>query len=193
MAGFLQVILALLRVEVRGLLRHFLHRSSQCPRSSQWWPMDRKGRKSYGKRVDLCEAFCKSASWAEHTQVLHTRRWWGVIQGVHSDGSSGGHIWQSLSISNSERENAKPRSWLFLLLPSNHISRGWILEQGILHFLPPFSLSSCLNSWSTISRPSLREASMAVHAFYPSTWEAEAGEFKVNLVYVVSSRRARAI
>jgi hypothetical protein len=37
---------------------------------------------------------------------------------------------------------------------------------------------------------------MVVHAFNPSTWEAEAGrslEFKASLVYRVSSRTARAI
>jgi hypothetical protein len=37
---------------------------------------------------------------------------------------------------------------------------------------------------------------MVVHAFNPSTWEAEAGgflEFKASLVYKVSSRTARAI
>jgi hypothetical protein len=37
---------------------------------------------------------------------------------------------------------------------------------------------------------------VVVHAFNPSTWEAEAGgsfEFEANLVYKVSSRTARAI
>jgi hypothetical protein len=37
---------------------------------------------------------------------------------------------------------------------------------------------------------------VVVHAFNPSTWEAEAGgfsEFKASLVYRVSSRTARAI
>ena len=37
---------------------------------------------------------------------------------------------------------------------------------------------------------------MVVHAFNPSTWEAEAGEFlssEASLVYKVSSRTARAI
>jgi hypothetical protein len=33
---------------------------------------------------------------------------------------------------------------------------------------------------------------MVVHAFNPSTWEAEAGEFEASLVYRVSSRTAKA-
>ena len=35
---------------------------------------------------------------------------------------------------------------------------------------------------------------IVVHTFNPSTWEAEAGrEFEASLVYVVSSRTARAM
>jgi hypothetical protein len=44
-------------------------------------------------------------------------------------------------------------------------------------------------------RSNLVKPGVVVHAFNPSTWEAEAGEyeFEASLVYRVSSRTARAI
>jgi hypothetical protein len=39
---------------------------------------------------------------------------------------------------------------------------------------------------------SLPGPGVVAHAFNPSTWEAEAGEFEASLVYKVSSRTARA-
>ena len=41
-------------------------------------------------------------------------------------------------------------------------------------------------------KPSRIRVGVATHAFNPSTWETDAGEFKASLVYRVSSRTVRA-
>ena len=56
-------------------------------------------------------------------------------------------------------------------------AQGPIILTFLLHGIPSASASGCLHRYLSFLRRRLPRRSTAAHAFNPSTWEAEAGEF----------------